>query len=717
MISLTKILNKLYLTKFSFYLLLALILISFSITFYLMLPNNNLVKNPLQLQFFLLADVFFVILLLALIIRQLILIIIYRRSQKDESKLYIKFVNLFTAMAVGPTIGLVVITSLFFNLEFRTWYGGAVREAVVNSNIVARDYENEIQAEIISDTQLIMREIIKVSRNNEVNINSINQGLGEFINLRTISNIYLFNKSGEIYLNFKDQENKNFLLPSPDIFQILDQNRVYIFQLDKKSISAYKKINFLGDIFMQVNRQLNTNIWDHIAATKDAYNIYTTKENESAGIQITYSMIFVLFSIGFILIAVLIGFNLARRLSKPISNLIESANEISKGNFDAKVSEIDQFEEIKVLISSYNKMIVEIESKQNLLIKKSNEDEEKRLFIEAILSLLTIGVVSLDSDFNIIFFNQTTNGLFKGTKILNNNNNFLIIFPEWEKIFKNFKKSKKILENFQIEIPIKDDLRSFNVRIIKEFKDNQINGYIVAIDDTTSFILAEKHAAWSDIARKIAHEVKNPLTPIKLSAERIEKKYQNKEFENDEIKILTNTISRQVDDIGKLIDEFSSFARMPEPEIKLDNLSKCLKESFLLFSNSHKNIKFSINIDNDKQDIYFQFDKFQLSQCFNNLIKNAVEAVEKIPNPSVSINLCIKNNKIFIEVMDNGIGIAKEMVNKIFEPYFTTKNKGTGLGLSIVKKIIEDHNGKIRIEKNKQMAGTTSSIIFDNINV
>jgi two-component system nitrogen regulation sensor histidine kinase NtrY len=714
-ISLTKILNKLYLTKFSFYLLLFLILVSFSITFYLMLPNNDLVKNPLQLQYFLLADVFFVIILLALIIRQLILIIIYRRNQKDESKLYIKFVNLFAAMAVGPTLGLVVITSLFFNLEFRTWYGGAVKNAVVNSNIVARDYENEIQAEIISDTQLIMREIIKVSRNNEVNINAINQGLSEFINLRTISNIYLFNRTGEIYSNFKDQENKNYLLPSDDIFEILDQNRVYIFQLNKNSISAYKKINFLGDVFMQVNRELNTNIWEHVSATKDAYKIYTTKESESAGIQITYSMIFVLFSIGFILIAVLIGFNLARRLSKPISNLIESANEISKGNFDSKVSEIDQFDEIKVLISSYNKMIGEIENKQNQLISKSNEDEEKRLFIEAILSLLTIGVISLDENFNIIFYNQTTNTLFKGTKKLENNKSFLFYFSEWSKIFNNFKTSKKILENFQTEILINDDLRNFNVRIIKEFKEEKINGYIVAIDDTTSFILAEKHAAWSDIARKIAHEVKNPLTPIKLSAERIEKKYQNKEFDNDDIKVLTNTISRQVDDIGKLIDEFSSFARMPEPEIKLDNLSKCLNESYLLFSNSHKNIKFNINVGNI--DLFFQFDKFQISQCFNNLIKNAVEAVEKIPNPSISINLKTDKNYIYIEIIDNGIGISKEKAGKIFEPYFTTKNKGTGLGLSIVKKIIEDHNGKIKIDKNKQMAGTTSLIIFENTNV
>ena len=715
MISLSNILKHFHLTKFSFYLLIFLIATSFSITFYLMLPDNNLVKDPQKLQYFLLADVIFVILLLSIIIRQLILIIIYRKKNRDESKLYIKFVNLFAAMALGPAIGLVIITSLFFNLELRTWYGGAVREAVVNSNIVAKDYENEIQAEIISDTQLIMREILKASKNNEVDINLISQSLNEFINLRTISNIYFFNKKGDIYLNFKDKDNLNFLPPSKNIYDILNQNRVYIFQLNKNSISAYKKINFLNDVFMQVNRELNTNIWDHIKATKEAYEIYTIKEDKSTGIQITYSMIFVLFSICFILVAILIGFNLARNLSKPISNLIESANKISKGNFDAKVSETDQFNEIKVLISSYNKMIFEIENKQNELISKSLDDEEKRLFIEAILSLLTIGVVSLDKKFNIIFSNATVSKLFKSNKNFNNGLNFLEIIPEWKKIFQKFKISKKILESFQYEFPINNDQRNFNIRIIKEIKDNEINGYVVTIDDTTSFILAEKHAAWSDIARKIAHEVKNPLTPIKLSAERIEKKYLNNNTSKDDISSLTQTISRQVDDIGKLIDEFSSFARMPEPEIKLDNISKCLEESYLLYFNSHKNIKFNFSMTNN--NIFFQFDKFQLTQCFNNLIKNAVEAVEKIPNPSISINLKTINENILIEIIDNGVGINKEKITKIFEPYFTTKNKGTGLGLSIVKKIVEDHNGKIRIEKNKEMAGTTSSIKFENLNV
>ena len=404
-----------------------------------MLPNNNLVKDPERLQYFLLADVIFVILLISIIIRQIVLILVRRKKSYDESRLYIKFVNLFAAMALGPAIGLVIITSLFFNLELRTWYGDAVRDAVVNSNIVAKNYENEIQAELISDTQLITREILQSSKDNEVNISNIQKVLGEFINLRTISSIYIFGIDGNVYLSLKDRENINFSKPSSDIFNLLDQNQVYIFQLNKKSIAAFKKINFLSDVYMQVNRDLNENIWDHIDATKDAFRIYSSKEEESSGVQVTYSMIFVLFSICFILIAILIGFNLASNLSKPISNLIKSANKISEGDFNAKVSESDQFEEIKILLSSYNKMITEIENKQNELIKKSNDDEEKRIFIEAILSLLTIGVLSLDRDFNIILFNKTVLKLFKKTKNFYIGNNFLDTFPEWEKIFYNFK--------------------------------------------------------------------------------------------------------------------------------------------------------------------------------------------------------------------------------------------------------------------------------------
>lgn len=707
----SKLLKTLHLPKVSFYILVILIFLSFSFTFYLLLPNNDFVKNPINLQIILISDVVLTLILLSIIIRQILLIFIYRKKNFDESRLYIKFINLFTAMALGPAIGIFVLTSLFFNLELRTWYGTAVKEVVVNSNVVARNYEKEIQAEIISDTQLISREIFKASKNNEIQINSIEKTLNEFINLRTISNIYIFNGKGEIFLTFKDKEATNFVIPDLNIYKILEKNKAYIFKQSNDTISAYKKISFLDNIFLQVNRKLNNNIWDHISNTKQAYNIYTTKEDESTGVQITFSMIFVLFSLCFILIAVLIGFNLAGKLSKPIGNLIESANQISKGNFDAKVSEVDQFDEIKILLTSYNKMIEEIQFKQNELLLKSEDDETKRIFIEAILSLLTIGVISLNNKFDINLYNQSFLKILGKKDIDLENKNFLILFPEWKEIFIKFQKSKKIIENIQFEININSNIRNLNLRIIKELIDNNISGYVVTIDDTTSLILAEKHAAWSDIARKIAHEVKNPLTPIKLSAERIEKKISDNSIDLSEINKLTTTISKQVDDIGKLVDEFSSFARMPEAEVKLDNLSLTLKKSFELFSNSYSNINMKLLIPD--QDIYFQFDNFQITQAFTNVIKNAVEAVNTIPNPSIAVNLSENKKRILIEVIDNGIGIDENKVSKLFEPYFTTKDKGTGLGLSIVKKIIEDHGGNIKIEKNKDMAGTTSIINFE----
>ncbi len=705
-----QILKTINISKFSFYSLIILVVLSFSITFYLLIPNNNLVKDPQNLQYFLIADIIFVLILFSIIIRQVLLYFVYRKKNFDEYRLYIKFVNLFTAMALVPAIGVVIITSLFFNLELKTWYSGAVKEAVVNSNIVSRNYENEIQEELISDTQLVLREIIKVSKNNEVRKFAIERVLNEFINIRTISNIYLFTNNGQVILSIEDKGLKNFTYPSNQIFDLLEKNQVYIFQQNKNSISAYKKINFLENIYIQINRNLNTNIWDHISNTQRAYEIYTQKEEESTGIQITFSMIFVLFCICFILIAVLIGFNLAGRLSKPISNLIQSANEISKGNFDAKVSEEDQFEEVKVLLSSYNKMINEIKLKQDQLISKNDEDEAKRIFIEAILSLLTTGVISLDENFNINFFNHSSLSILNYKSENFENKNFLEVFPEWENLIYEFKKSDKIFTNFNHETIINDNARNLNLKIIKEINDELITGFVVTIDDMTSLILAEKHAAWSDIARKIAHEVKNPLTPIKLSAERIEKKTKENSIDVNEVKKLTQTISKQVDDIGKLVDEFSSFARMPEAEIRLDNLSEVLKESVNLYLNSQP--KVNIKFFPSEKDIFFQFDRFQMSQAINNIIKNALEAVINIPNPSITIKISQNNNLILISVIDNGVGIDLKNISKLFEPYYTTKEKGTGLGLSIVKKIIEDHSGNIKIEKNKNMTGTTTIITF-----
>ena len=706
-------LKSIYITQYSFYALIALIITSFSITFYLLILLSDELSDldPKKLLYFLSIDVVLVIILIGLLIRQIILFFIYRKKNFEESRLYIKFVNLFTAMALSPAVGVVVITALFYNLEIRIWFSQSVKDAVVNSNIVARDYENEIHAELISDLQLISREIVNVVKDKEFKVNIMEEALKEIISIRTISNIYLFDNEGGVYSSFNDQELKAFKKPEPSIYEILNKNRAYIFRSNDDSISAYKKIDFFNNVFIQINRNLNQNIWSHIVNTRNAYEIYSLQAEKSAWRQISFSIIFILFSLCFILVAVLVGFRLAGRLSKPIRNLIESANKISQGNFEAKVSEEDQFDEIKVLLKSYNKMINEIKNKQNLLVSKSNEDESKRLFIEAILSLLTTGVISLDNKFYINLVNSSALNILQKKHSDLINRNLLEIFPEWSDMILNFEKKDEFFKQNQIEYNINDNTRNLNLKIIKEINNNHTTGYVVTLDDMTSLILAEKHAAWSNIARKIAHEVKNPLTPIKLSAERIEKKYKNNNLDKNEVLKLAQTISKQVDIIDKLVDEFSSFARMPKAEMKIDNFSDTIKDCFNLFSNAHSEINFKL-IDNNN-DIFFLFDRFQLTQAFNNLIKNAVESLSKIHNPSITIHYFQEIDKIICSVIDNGIGVDNNKVRKFFEPYYTTKDKGTGLGLSIVKKIIEDHKGAINIEKNLEITGTKAIVVFN----
>ena len=497
--------------------------------------------------------------------------------------------------------------------------------------------------------------------------------------------------------------------PTDAIFKVLNSGQIYITQKDKNILSAYLKINFLNETYIMINDDINEKIYNHLFETAKAITAYNNLEKNTSRLQISFSMIFILFSVSLLLVAILFGFRMAHKLSMPISNLITSSEKVSRGNFDAKVSETDDFDEISLLLKSFNQMIVEIELKQKQLIEKNIEIENRRLFTEAVLSTLSTGVVALNNKYIVTLANKSVKDIINISEEKIIGVNFFSLFSNLSKIKSNLdKKAYKNLSQ-QIEFNYKNNIRNLFIKFSVEIKENKVIGYVVTIDDLTSLILAEKHATWSEIARKIAHEVKNPLTPIKLSAERIERKINENNFNKKIFSSLAKTISKQVDDIGKLIDEFSSFARLPKADIKKDDFIIVLKECYNLYSNSHLNINFSL--ENNEKIVICSFDRFQLSLVLNNLVKNAIESVEKLNNPSISLVLKKNINNLRLDIIDNGIGIEKDKLNKIFEPYYTTKNKGTGLGLSICKKIIEEHGGEISIIKNKS-AGSTVSLNF-----
>ena len=690
----------------SLYFFVILILTSFTLTYILLIPGSNLVKDNSNIIRLLILDIVLVITLISLVIRQIVLIFIRRKKNLNVSKLYIKFINLFIILTLVPTIGVVIVSGLFYNLEIKTWFGPAVKTTILNSNVVANDYLKLKTENLEVNIEAISRDIF-----NLVNVTKLQENRINMINLnhekKKLTDIFIFNSANDV-LSFSSikKSSQNFFPASKEILKILDSGKIYITQKDKNILSAYYKLNFFEDSYLLINDDINEIIYNHLFETAKAITSYNNLEKNTSNFQISFSMIYVLFSVCLLLIAILIGFMMANKLSTPITNLIKSSEKVSKGDFDAKITEINDSDEISLLLRSFNKMISEIEISQKQLIDKNIEIENRRLFTEAVLRTLSTGVIALDMNFSIKLINNSVSKIINKSEDDLIGNNFFDIFQNSINIKKNI--DKKIYKNLseQIEFNLKNNTRNLFIKFSLEKNDNEIVGYVVTIDDLTSLILAEKHAAWSDIARKIAHEIKNPLTPIKLSAERIEKKIKDNDINKENFISLAGPISKQVDDIGKLIDEFSSFARLPQAEIKKDDFSEAVNECFKLYSSSYSKINFSI--DNKYNEILCFFDKFQISLVLNNITKNAIEAVEKLKNPSISFLVIKYDNMVNLDIIDNGIGIDKKLINKIFEPYYTTKDKGTGLGLSICKKIIEEHGGEISIKKNKSTGSTVS---------
>ena len=604
----------------SFYIFIIITFISFLGTFILLLPGSELVKDKSSLGLLLLLDTILVIILASLLIRQILLIFINKRKDYSSSKLYIKFINLFTVISLGPTIGVVIIAALFFNLEIANWYGAAVKSTIVNSNAVANEYLLQKQENLEVNIQSISKDIFEYGLKNNLTRSELQRIIKNNFEIKKLEDIFVFDISNDI-IAYKSLKNgiENFLPPNNNIINIINSGKIYINQKNNNILSAYYKLPFLKNTYLLINDDINETIYNHLFETAKAITAYKNLENKNSNIQISFSMIFVLFSVCLLLISLLLGFRMAGKLSEPISNLIKSSQKVSKGNFDAKVSEINDYDEISLLLKSFNKMIFEIEKQQKKLIENNVEIENRRLFTEAVLASLSTGVIALNKNFNITLSNESVKEIINKSEKEIIGKNLFDIFPTLVDIKSKIENNKNNNLTKQIEYNINNNIKNLFIKIATEIKQKNIIGYVVTIDDLTSLILAEKHAAWSDIARKIAHEIKNPLTPIKLSAERIEKKIQDNKFDKNNFISLAKTISSQVDDIGKLIDEFSSFARLPEADIKKDDFINILNECFNFYANAHTDINFKLENKYDK--IICPFDRFQMSLVINNLTK------------------------------------------------------------------------------------------------
>ncbi|MDP7425078.1 MAG: ATP-binding protein, partial [Rhodospirillales bacterium] len=478
------------------------------------------------------------------------------------------------------------------------------------------------------------------------------------------------------------------------------------------------KLEAFVDTYLLIGRFIDAQVLEHVSQTTGAANQYALLEKSRDNLQIKFLFVFALVAFLLLLAAVWIGWSIASTISTPIGGLIDAADRVRKGDLLVRVNteNTKDRDEVGILSRSFNRMTEQLDSQQQGLIEANRQLDERRRFTEVVLSGVSAGVIGLDQAGRVLLSNRSA------ADLLSINLNEYIeeplgkCLPEMAPLLEQVISNPNRNAQGEIKVAREGRQRILIVSVAAEKIAQEIIGYVVTFDDVSELLSAQRKAAWADVARRIAHEIKNPLTPIQLSAERLKRKYKDEIKSDPETFFMcTDTIVRQVEDIGRMVDEFSSFARMPQPELKEVNLSDLCNQSLFLERNRYPDIDYKIIMPIDP--VMVSVDRQQINRTLTNVLKNAAESISvNLTNGSETsgqINLALdeEDEQIIIYITDNGKGFQEDLLDQITEPYVTTRDRGSGLGLAIATKIMEDHNGELLLH-NLDTGGAQVSLIF-----
>ncbi|MCC7482084.1 MAG: PAS domain-containing protein [Hyphomicrobiales bacterium] len=483
---------------------------------------------------------------------------------------------------------------------------------------------------------------------------------------------------------------------------------------------ALIKLQSFPTHYFYVYRFISPTVIEQLTKTREAKAEYDRLLNQRTGVQLTFGMMYALVAFVFLLAAMWIGLWFSDRLVAPIVRILDASRRVAQGDFAAKVSTIEGIGDLETLARTFNFMTDQVAQHQDQLLKTNDQLDERRRFTEAMLAGVSAGVIGIDAEEKISLANRSALQLLGAPEGSLLSQPFSTALPEFASLFEQAKSRPSGFAEGQVEMQIRGRDLSFVARITTESSNDAQHGFVLTFDDITDLVSAQRNSAWADIARRIAHEIKNPLTPIQLSAERLKRKY-SKQIHSDRqvFEQCTDTIIRQVGDIGRMVDEFSSFARMPKAAPEPMNLAEVIRDATVLQRVSTSDI--DIDVDVSKADFVFLFDRRLITQAVTNLVKNASEAIdgrplaENLEKGHVQVEAGIEHDVPFIRVTDNGVGLPKENRNRLAEPYMTTREKGTGLGLAIVKRIMEEHGGRLRLQDAPNGKGAQVTLEFSRL--
>ena len=674
---------------------------------YLFLGPFNVAGQSLWLRFFLLLDLIYVLLIVGVVLVRILYVLSERRSRLAGSKLHFRLAGVFTTMSLLPTITVAVFATVSISLGLEAWFSERVQSVVGTSLSAARSYANEQEIALAEDVRSLADDLEKF-RKNKIFLED-DELRNELASLqlelqRGLKEAFILNGSGDIELRGERSYLFDFEKPDKRDMDSAVSQVVLIDDFINNELRALIFLNGFGDRYLYVTREVDGTLFNLLDETQKTAILYQQMESDRTAYLFNFAVLYFALALLLIVSSVLFALWFAERLSKPIGRLAAAAKRVGAGELTTQVIEDEGDDEIAQLGRYFNQMTKQLKSQRDTLVDNTEQIEERRRLFDSVLSSVTSGVIVLDPEGNVNFTNNSAKTLLSRDNKKEIKNKFTDIFPELNPLFRQLKTSGNSNLQSEIKLVRSGRLENFLVRLATMNEEERLKGYVVAFDDITDLASAQRSAAWGDVARRIAHEIKNPLTPIQLSAERIIRKFSPLlDSDAEELQQMVKVITRQTDDIRRIVDEFSKFARMPE--LKRKNEDLCALVSSIITLQRAGQPTVSINFSIPENPIVLSIDATLINQAITNILKNAGEAIETRKSKHARlkaegiINVQIKENAEIIEIKisDNGIGLPQDR-SRLFEPYVTTREKGTGLGLAIVKKIVEEHGGVLKLE-------------------
>jgi two-component system nitrogen regulation sensor histidine kinase NtrY len=651
---------------------------------------------------FILINAATILLLVGIIIREVWQVMQARRRGRAAARLHIQIVSLFSVIAVLPAVLVAVIANVTINRGFDRLFSGPTREVIQNSLIVARAYMQE-------HAQLIRGDILGMANDIAHARPLYDQDRGTFRELltanaasRNLPGAMLIDKDRNVLETALTGIQLAFTTPPAEFLNNVNETEPQIAVFPEANyVAAVIRLRAFNDTFLYVARLLDPRVVAQLKQTEASVAEYAELESRRLGLQVNYALIFAVIALTILTASILIGLNFANWLVAPIRRLMSAANIVSTGDLHVQVPVHRSEGDLAQLGETFNKMTQELRTQRDELVNASDLIDSRRRFIEAVLSSASAGIIGVDASGSVGILNRSAEKLIGHAESETLGHPLSDVLPELDETMKTAREGTQRLVQGQITITRDGRERNLSVRVSAEQTSQSRDSYIITLDDITELVSAQRTSAWADVARRIAHEIKNPLTPIQLSAERIRRKF-GKVITDDKavFEQCTDTIVRQVDDIRRMVDEFSRFARMPKPVIEGEDVADTVRQAVFLMRVGHPDVHIEAEIKDEPMRA--QFDRRLISQALTNIIKNATEAIEAVPveelgKGRIDVIAARESDDIVIDVIDNGIGLPKVSRARLLEPYVTTREKGTGLGLAIVGRVLEDHGGRIEL--------------------